>query len=115
MEEIKTRKLMIELDERTFALLEVLAFGMKIEEMPEGEEISADNWDGYDKKKDDFAPAVRSLIEDVAGSLATGVRRPGAWERQTVEMLTGWGGMYNPGMAAECIKEEVDSWSKSND
>ncbi|HHP0467318.1 TPA: hypothetical protein ACRZZI_004979 [Vibrio harveyi] len=106
------RRLMIELDERTFALLELLAFGMEIEQLEAGAEIDVESWKGYDAKNDDFAPAVRRLLNDVAGSLATGVRRPGAWERQVVEMLTGWNGMYNPGMAAECIKEEVLEWSK---
>lgn len=107
-----TRKLMIEIDERTFAYLELLVFGMKIEQMEEGEETPSEEWDGYDKKKDDFAPAVRKLLEDVAGSLATGVRRPGAWERNVVEMLTGWGGMYNRGMLAKCIEDEVAEWNK---
>lgn len=109
MEEIKNRKLMIELDENTFAFLEMLAFGIEIEQrenLPEDKKDMSD-WSGFDKKKNDFAPAVRALLENVAGSLATGIRRPGSWERQAVDMLTGWNGTYNRGMLAECIKAEI--------
>lgn len=105
MEKAKTRKLQIELSEQTFAYLEMLAFGLHIENSSESESVS--NWKGFDKSRNDFAPAVRKLLESVAGSLADGVRRPGAWERQVVNQLTGWDGTYNPGMLADCIKDEV--------
>lgn len=102
---MKTRKLQIELDEKTFAYLELLAFGLHIEESPEGEDIT--KWSGHDKKRDDFAPAVRELIQNILGSVADGVRRSGSWEREVVYSLTGWQGTFNRGMLAECIKEEV--------
>lgn len=99
------RKLQIELDETTFAYLEMLAFGLQLERKPESEDIA--EWSGFDKKRNDFAPGVRELIVDVANSLAAGVRRPGAWEREVVDSLTGWQGTFNPGMLSECIKDEV--------
>ena len=100
-----TRKLQIELDEKTFAYLELLAFGIHIESGQESEDIT--KWSGHDKKRDDFGPAVRELIQEIAGSIASGVRRPGSWEREVVGSLTGWQGTLNRGMLAECIKDEV--------
>ncbi|MCG9785410.1 hypothetical protein L1D52_24175 [Vibrio brasiliensis] len=102
---METRKLQIEISAETFAFLEMLAYGLHIENSPEGEGVS--EWEGYDKRKDDFAPAVRNLIQDIAGQIATGVRRPGAWEREVVDSLTGWQGTFNRGMLADCIKDEV--------
>ncbi|BAX56129.1 hypothetical protein PDPUS_4_00001 (plasmid) [Photobacterium damselae subsp. piscicida] len=98
-----TRKLQIELSDETFAYLEMLAFGLEIEANGEVEET----WKGFNIEKNDFSPAVRSLLVDIAGSIATGVRRPGSWERGVVDSLTGWQGTYNEGMLSELIKEEV--------
>lgn len=47
------------------------------------------------------------LIVDIAGSIATGVLRPGSWERGVVDSLTGSQGTYNEGMLSESIKDEV--------
>ncbi|MGR5116982.1 hypothetical protein [Photobacterium damselae] len=96
------RKLQIELSDETFAYLEMLAFGLELEENNEVKE----DWEGFNKQKNDFSPAVRSLLVDIADSIATGVSRPGSWERQVVDQLTGWNGTYNKAMLADCIKEE---------
>jgi hypothetical protein len=105
MEERKTRKLQIELDEHTFSLLEVLAYGLFLEENENGDELP--ECPAFDKNRNDFGPGVRKLLEQVAGSMATGVRRPGAWEREVVDSLTGWQGTFNRGMFADCIKDEL--------
>lgn len=104
--EVKTRKLQIELSEDTFAYLEMLAFGLAIER---GEDPASkgNDWKGFDKQRDDFGPAVRELLQSVANSVSTGVARPGAWEREIVDSLTGWEGTFNRGMLAECIKDDV--------
>ncbi|MEF1204334.1 hypothetical protein [Photobacterium damselae] len=47
------------------------------------------------------------MLADIAGSIATGVRRPGSWERSVVDSLTGWQGTYNAGMLSELIKDEI--------
>ncbi|EMC9392928.1 hypothetical protein VO419_004801 [Vibrio parahaemolyticus] len=99
---MKTRKIQLELHEHTFAALEALAVGLHLQE---GNEIDKD-WEGYDKTKDDFAPAVRKLLVQIANSVSTGVVRPGAWERSVVDSLTGWDGTFNRGMLAECIKDD---------
>ena len=99
-----TRKLQIELSDNTFAYLEMLAFGLEVERT--GKEIPSD-WKGLDKQRNDFGPAVRTLLQEVANSIATGVDRPGSWERSVVDNLTGWEGTYNKGMLAECIKDDV--------
>ncbi|HFQ5347197.1 TPA: hypothetical protein ACGUPP_004310 [Vibrio vulnificus] len=99
-----TRKLQIELSDETFAYLEMLAFGLELERS--GKDDLSD-WKGFDKHKNDFAPAVRELLQEMADSMAAGVRRPGSWERGVVDSLTGWQGTYNKGMLAECIKEDV--------
>lgn len=101
MDERKTKKIMLELDEQTFAKLELLAFGLHLED----EELTPLK---HDKKKDDFAPMVKDLLVGIADSLADGVMRSGAWEHDVVRSLTGWQGTYNPGMAAECIKDEIN-------
>ena len=98
-----SRKLQIELSDETFAYLEMLAFGLELEANGTVDE----DWKGFNKEKNDFSPAVRSLIVDIAGAIATGVRRPGSWERGVVDSLTGWQGTYNKGMLAESIKDEV--------
>lgn len=111
--EQKTRKLVVELPESTFAYLEMLAFGLELESREHLSEDKQDmsDWDGFDKAKNDFAPAVRELLVSVANSVATGVARPGSWERGVVDSLTMWQGTYNKGMLAECIKEEVGGQS----
>ncbi|HAS6106959.1 TPA: hypothetical protein I7130_21490 [Vibrio vulnificus] len=99
-----TRKLQIELSDETFAYLEMLAFGLELERS--GKDDLSD-WKGFDKHKNDFAPAVRELLQEMADSMAAGVRRPGSWERSYIVSLTGWQGTYNKGMLAECIKDDV--------
>ncbi len=99
------KKITLELDEHTFAMLEMLAVGMHAE----NEELYPIK---ADKQHDDFRPMVRDLLVDVANSLSSGISRPGSWERGVVSSLTGWQGTYKPGMAADCIKEEVESWNK---
>lgn len=99
---MKTRKVQLELNEHTFAVLETLAVGLHLQENNELDE----NWDGYDKKKDDFAPAVRALLVRMSNSVSTGVVRPASWERQVVDSLTGWDGTFNRGMLAECVKDD---------
>ena len=96
-----SRKLTIEVSDETFATLEVVAFGLELEN---NGDVDRD-WKGHDKKRDDFGPAVRELLTSVAGSLATGADRPGSWERGVLESLTGWQGTYNPGMVADCVKD----------
>ncbi len=100
-----SRKLQIELSDETFAYLEMLAFGLEVER---SEKDDLGDWKGFDKQKNDFGPAVRELLQEIAGSVATGVRRSGSWERSVVDSLTGWQGTYNRGMLADCIKNEVD-------
>ncbi len=102
---MKTRKLQIELSEHTFAYLEMLAYGLAVERKDLPENIK--EWKGFDKSKDDFAPAVRKLIVEMCNSVSTGVSRPASWEREVVGSLTGWDGTFNRGMLAECIKAEV--------
>ncbi|EGR3179507.1 hypothetical protein LCX91_004942 [Vibrio parahaemolyticus] len=99
---MKTRKIQLELHEHTFAALEALAFGLHIQD---GNEIT-EEWKGYNKSKDDFSPAVRELLVQIANSVSTGVVRPGSWERGVVDSLTGWDGTFNRGMLAECIKDD---------
>ncbi|MFZ3467356.1 hypothetical protein [Vibrio harveyi] len=99
-----TRKLQIELSDKTFAYLEMLAFGLELERT--GKDDLSD-WKGFDKQRNDFGPGVRELLQEIAGSIATGVDRPGSWERGVVDSLTGWQGTYNKGMLSECIKDEV--------
>ncbi|WP_318415129.1 hypothetical protein [Photobacterium leiognathi] len=96
-----TRKIVIEVSDITFALLEVLATGIELES---GTDINTD-WEGYDKKRDDFTPAVRDLVSDICTSLATGVRRGGSWEHDVVKSLTGWDGTFNNAFVADCIKD----------
>lgn len=93
-----TRKLVIELDEVTFAELEVLAHGLHLQGYYSEEEI-------FDKQKNDFAPGVKKLLIQAAHSVSTGVRRPGSWERGIVDSIYCWDGSYNRGMFADCIKD----------
>lgn len=102
---MKTRTIQLELSEHTFAVLEVLAFGLYLQEGND----KVLSWEGYDKKKDDFAPAVKGLLVQVSNSLSTGVVRPNSWERDVVDSLTGWDGTFNRGMFAECIKDDFDT------
>ncbi|MER0268412.1 hypothetical protein ABRZ87_08500 [Vibrio vulnificus] len=99
---MKTKKIHLELHEHTFAALEVLAFGLYLQD---GNQIS-DEWKGYDKANDDFSPAVCDLLVQIANSVSTGVVRPSSWERDVVDSLTGWDGTFNRGMLAECIKDD---------
>lgn len=96
----QTKKMVIELDQRTFAMLEVLAFGLHRQDPDLYKEK-------HDKKNDDFAPMVKDLLVDVANSLAAGVTRPGAWERSVIESLTNWDGTVEPTMSDPCIREEL--------
>lgn len=94
---------MLELDDHTFALLEMLAVGL---ELQQNDSIPAD-WNGFSEKNNDFTPAVRELIKYISQSLAVGVRRPGSWERGVVDSLTGWDGTFNQGMLNPLIKDEI--------
>ena len=98
-----SKKITIELDEQTFAYLEMLAYGLEIENSGKVD----NDWKGFNKAKNDFSPAIRDLLVDVAGSMADGVRRSGSWERGVVDQLTGWNGTYNKGMVSDCIKKNV--------
>lgn len=97
------KKIVLNLDDETFQLLEVLAFGLNIEKYGyvKNEEMEK----GHSKKNDDFAPLVSRLLEEIASSLSAGVRRPGSWERGVVDSLTGWDGTYNRGMFGELVKK----------
>ena len=85
---MKTKKIQLELNEHTFAALEVLAVGLYLQE---GKELT-EEWKGYNKTKDDFSPAVRDLLVQISDSISTGVVRSGSWERGVVDSLTflGW-------------------------
>lgn len=93
-----SRKIVLELDDETFGLLEALAFGLHLEDPDLNES-------GYVKSRDDFGDGVRNLLNDAACSIAAGVRRPGSWERGFVDSLTGWQGTYNWGMLSDCVKQ----------
>lgn len=99
---MKTRKIQLELSEHTFAALEVLAVGLHLQS---GNELT-EQWEGYNRTNDDFAPAVRQLLVQIANLTSTGVLRSGSWERDVVDSLTGWDGTFNRGMFSECIKDE---------
>ncbi|CAA6823664.1 MAG: Unknown protein [uncultured Thiotrichaceae bacterium] len=87
------REIVLTISEHTFQYLEVLAVGLSQEAQGvDNEALKA----GYDKRIDDYGPLVAKLLEDVAGSLADGVRRPGAWERGVVDQLTGWNSTVYP-------------------
>ena len=92
-----TKTLVLNLEEKTFQLLEVLAFGLNIEKFP-NDENSRELINGYNDEGDHFAPLVSRLLEDIAESLAAGVQRPGFSERDCLESLTGWQGTLNRGM-----------------
>jgi hypothetical protein len=103
-----TKKLILNLDDETFQWLEVLAFGLNIEEYPDDRK-NEKLMKGHNKKNDDFAPLVSRLMEDVACSFATGVRRSGSWERGTVDALTGWDGTYAKGMFGDLVDYPNDT------
>lgn len=99
------KKIMLELDDHTFAFLEMLAIGLELQE----NDTIDPSWNGFSQKYDDFSPAVRLLITNIANSVATGVRRSGSWEREVVDQLTGWDGTYNKGLLSELIRDEITS------
>ena len=101
------KKIILNLSEETFQYLEVLAFGLNLEQH-DGNQDNKELLNGHNKQNDDFAPLVSRMIEDIAVSLADGVRRPGAWERNVVNSLTGWNGTVNRGMFGELIDMETE-------
>ena len=101
------KKIILNLDEKTFQYLEVLAFGLN-QELYNGDKDNKELTKGHNKQNDDFAPLVSRMIEKIADSLADGVRRPSSWERDTVDKLTGWDGTVNRGMFGNLIDIPVD-------
>ena len=96
------KKITLNLDEKTFQYLEVLAYGLN-QERNDGDKENEDLLAGHDKINNDFAPLVAKLLEQIADSFADGVRRPGSWERGAVDELTGWDGTVNRGMFGHLI------------
>ena len=96
------KEITLNLDQATFEYLEVLAYGLN-QELHDGDKENEELLAGHDKIKDDFAPLVAKLLENIANSLADGVRRPTSWEREIVDSLTGWDGTVNRGMFGASI------------
>lgn len=63
------KKIVLNLDEKTFQYLEVLAFGLNLERH-DGNQDNKELLNGHNKQNDDFAPLVSRMIEDIAVSLA---------------------------------------------
>ena len=104
--EPKPRRLVIELPEHTFQLLEVLCVGMKREDWerwPNSKSWADELEELADKKNDNFAPGVRALVVSLINSLSTGVERSGSWERGCLDSLTGWDGLLIPKMFGELV------------
>jgi hypothetical protein len=100
------KKLTIELDDNTFAWLEVLAVGLaKENESVSDYQAAIEHMTR--KQHDDFGAGISQLLTSVAGSLATGVKRSGSWERETLSSLTGYQGTYVRSMFDKCIEEEA--------
>ena len=100
------KEITLKLDDKTFAWLEVLVVGLAKENLDE-KEFSARLSDISCKDNDDFGKGIKDLLEDIAGSLADGVKRSGSWERQCISSLTGYNGTYVPDMFDTCIKDEA--------
>ncbi len=100
------KKITIELEDTTFAWLEVLAVGLAKEQLNDGEyqqRISEMASGGGDN----FEQGVAELVADFANSLSDGVKRSGSWERQCLNQLTGYDGTYVSGSFDESIKEDA--------
>lgn len=112
-----TKKITLELDENTFAWLEVLVVGLAREQFPESNQAE------YQKRiseitrkdKDDFGKGITELLTDVTNSLADGTRRSGSWERGCLQSLTGYDGTYVPAMFDDCIKEQAKLYGFKQD
>ncbi len=100
------KKLTLELDDKTFAWLEVLAVGLAKENLS-SDDFKARIVDMHNDATNDFSSAINDLFVDVAESLATGVKRSGSWERSCLSSLTGYDGTYVSAMMDECIKSEA--------
>jgi len=103
-----TRKLVIELSDHTFQVLEGLAFGLMIEDTegdPERRELR--KREIWNKTNDDFAPGVRELLTKAAGLMSAGTFRPGCWEREVLASLTGYEGTFNRGMLGPLALADV--------
>lgn len=100
------QKIMLNLDDETFQYLEVLAVGLNFEQHDSKDNEAFQK--GHNKEKDHFGPLVSRMLEGIAESLASGVRRSGSWERNCIESLTGWDGTINRGMFGPlvCIPED---------
>lgn len=96
------RRMTVTLSEDTFQYLEVLAVGLLLERNPDADRniLLSDKVN----KADDFVPAVASLLEEIADTFAEGTRRPGSWECEVVEKVTGWDGTVNRGMFGDKIE-----------
>lgn len=98
-----TQHLMLKLDDETFQYLEVLAYGLNQERF-NGDKHNETLMAGFNKPQNHFGPLVSRLLEDMARSVATGVRRPGSWERGCLDSLTGWQGTVNRGMFGPLVE-----------
>jgi hypothetical protein len=99
-------KLEIELNEKTFAWLEILASGLAKETLS-NEDFKQRMAEMSNDSMENLSVGVADILENVAESLATGVKRKGSWERNCVQSLTGYQGTYIPEMFHDCIKEEA--------
>lgn len=104
---MKMRKIVVNLSQREFEYLELLAVALVKERVENDEDFIEEITAGMSKKNNDFGPLVSRLAERILGSVAVGVERPGSWERGTVDALTGWQGLVLPNMAGQTIREDA--------
>ncbi|MBO9492202.1 hypothetical protein J7384_17710 [Endozoicomonas sp. G2_1] len=104
-----TKRVTFDLDAQTFAWLEVLVVGLARENYAEiSQEAYQERVNEIARRdKNDFGKGVNELLKEIAISLADGTRRPGSWERGSLESLTGYQGAYVPEMFADCIKQQA--------
>lgn len=102
-----SKKLTLELDEKTFAWLEVLAVGLAKENLNNDEYSAKISEMSREDNNNDFGNGVKVILVDIARSLADGVKRSGSWERNCLSSLTNYEGTYVSGVFDDCIKEEA--------
>lgn len=100
------KTIQLKLDQNTFQYLEVLVYGLMRQNFKTDEEREVEAAKIHNKKNDDFGPGVSRLLEEIAESLAVGVRRTGSWENGTLSALTGWDGTVVPAMYGELVELE---------
>jgi hypothetical protein len=103
---IMSKKLILDIDDKTFAWLEVLVVGLAKENLT-SEEYIAKISEMSRKDKNDFGNGVKNILVDIACSLADGVKRSDSWERTCLSSLTNCQGTYVSGTFDDCIKEEA--------